>query len=120
MCNILLPGQVHHSKADNNTNTKHEVRLESRLESRLETHKNESREGRRSQKDNIEPNDFSVNFDGFASVPFNDDDDDGNLTRATTADSVDNFRLTYIPLNIVASMAQMVVAPPVDLLRKPG
>ena len=41
-------------------------------------------------------------------------------SRAVTADNEDTIVLIYNPLNIVASMAQIVIAPPVDLLRKPA
>lgn len=61
--------------------------------------------------------------DGFTSI---DEDTIDNLdttnsatSKAAKADSEDTFVLTYNPLSIISSMAQSVVAPPVDLLRKP-
>ena len=93
--NILLPGQVHHSRSDGNNNNN----------SRLDT-----RDGRRSPKEyDTTTNDFNTDLDGFGSLNLYDDDD-----------NTDSICLVYNPLNIVGSIAQLVTAPPVDLLRKPG
>ena len=95
--NILLPGQVHHSRSDGNNNNNN---------SRLDT-----RDGRRSPKEHdTTTNDFNIDLDGFGSLNLYDDDDN----------NTDSICLVYNPLNIVGSIAQLVIAPPVDLLRKPG